>query len=65
MPLLGIPLPLIDLSLQQPIIDLVDEILTKKKLNPQADILDLENSIDRLIYNLYGLSEGDIKIVEG
>ena len=64
-PLLGIPLPLIDLSLQQPIIDLVDEILTKKKLNPQADILDLENSIDRLIYNLYGLSEGDIKIVEG
>jgi len=64
-PLLGIPLPLIDLSLQQPIIDLVDEILTKKKLNTQADILDLENSIDRLIYNLYGLSEGDIKIVEG
>ena len=61
-PLLGIPLPLIDLSLQQPIIDLVDEILTKKKLNPQADILDLENSIDRLIYNLYGLSEGDIKM---
>ena len=58
-------MPLIDLSLQQPIIDLVDEILTKKKLNPQADILDLENSIDRLIYNLYGLSEGDIKIVEG
>ena len=64
-PLQGIPLPLIDLSLQQPIIDLVDEILTKKKLNPQADILDLENSIDCLIYNLYGLSEGDIKIVEG
>ncbi len=64
-PLQGIPLPLIDLSLQQPIIDLVEAILTKKKLNPQADILDLENSIDRLIYNLYGLSEGDIKIVEG
>lgn len=64
-PLQGIPLPLIDLSLQQPIIDLVEAILTKKKLSPQADILDLENSIDRLIYDLYGLSEDEIKIVEG
>lgn len=64
-PLQGIPLPLIDLSLQQPIIDLVDAILTKKKQSPQANILDLENSIDRHIYNLYGLSEEDIKIVEG
>ncbi len=64
-PLQGIPLPLIDLSLQQPIIDLVEAILTKKRLSPQADILDLENSIDRLIYDLYGLSEDEIKIVEG
>ena len=64
-PLQGIPLPLIDLSLQQPIIDLVDVILTKKKQSPQADILDLENSIDRLVYKLYGLSENEIKIVEG
>ena len=64
-PLQGIPLPLIDLSLQQPIIDLVNAILTKKKQSPQANILDLENSIDRHIYNLYGLSEGEIKIVEG
>jgi len=63
-PLLGIPLPLVDLSLQQPIIDLVDAILTKKKQSPQADILDLENSIDYLVYNLYGLSEDEIKIVE-
>lgn len=64
-PLQEIPLPLIDLSLQQPIIDLVDAIFTKKRLNPQADILDLENSIDRLIYNLYELSDDEIKIVEG
>ena len=61
----GIPLPLIDLSLQQPIIDLVDAILTKKKQSPQADILDLENTIDYHVYNLYGLSDNEIKIVEG
>ena len=63
-PLQGIPLPLIDLSLQQPIIDLVDAILTKKKQSPQANILDLENEIDSLVYSLYGLSEDEIKIVE-
>jgi len=64
-PLQGIPLPLIDLSLQQPIIDLVDAILTKKKQSPQADILDLENTIDYHVYKLYGLSDNEIKIVEG
>ena len=64
-PLQGIPLPLIDLSLQQPIIDLVDAILTKKKQSLQADILDLENTIDYHVYNLYGLSDNEIKIVEG
>ena len=64
-PLQGTPLPLIDLSLQQPIIDLVDAILTKKKQSPQADILDLENTIDYHVYNLYGLSDNEIKIVEG
>ena len=64
-PLQRIPLPLIYLSLQQPIIDLVEAILSKKKLSPQADISDLENSIDRLVYDLYGLSEDEIKIVEG
>ena len=63
-PLQGIPLPLIDLSLQQPIIGLVEAILSKKKLNPQSDILDLENEIDSLVYSLYGLSEDEIKIVE-
>ena len=64
-PLQGIPLPLVDLSLQQPIIALVDIILAKKKLNPLADTSVLERKIDRLTYNLYGLSEDDIKIVEG
>ena len=64
-PLQGIPLPLVDLSLQQPIIKLVDAILAKKMQNSQTDISDLESDIDRLVYNLYGLSEDEIKIVEG
>lgn len=35
-----------------------------KKSNPQADTTDLEREIDRLVYDLYGLTEDEIKIVE-
>lgn len=64
-PLQGIPLPLVDLTLQQPIIDLVDAIIYKKQQNPHANTSDLENEIDRLVYDLYGLSDNERKIVEG
>ncbi|MFN6340761.1 MAG: Eco57I restriction-modification methylase domain-containing protein [Bacteroidota bacterium] len=36
-----------------------------KKQNPSADTTDLENQIDQLVYQLYGLTEEEIKIVEG
>ena len=41
------------------------EIITLKKSNPLADITFLEEEIDRLVYELYGLTEEEIKIVEG
>ena len=43
----------------------VDQILLAKKENPQADTSVLESEIDRLVYELYGLTEEEIKIVEG
>jgi type II restriction/modification system DNA methylase subunit YeeA len=46
------------------IITLVDQILSAKKQNPQADTSHLEKEIDQLVYQLYGLSEEEIKIVE-
>ena len=64
-PLQGIPLPLVGLSLQQPIIDLVDKILVAKRQDPQADTSKLEQEIDKTVYALYGLTEDVIKIVEG
>ena len=33
--------------------------------NPQADTSKLEGAIDQLVYQLYGLTEDEIKIVEG
>ena len=43
----------------------VDRILSAKKSNPFADTTALEREIDRLVYDLYGLNEDEIKIVEG
>ena len=47
------------------IVSLVDEISQKKQLNPQADTTAEEREIDRLVYDLYGLTEDEIAIVEG
>ncbi|MDP3148028.1 MAG: TaqI-like C-terminal specificity domain-containing protein [Ignavibacteria bacterium] len=44
---------------------LVDKILFAKKKNPEADTSALETEIDKLVYQLYGLTEEEIKIVEG
>ena len=44
---------------------LVDQILEAKKTNPENDTSDLETQIDQLVYELYGLTEEEIKIVEG
>ena len=43
----------------------MDKILAAKKANPQADTIKEEAEIDRLVYALYGLSEDEIKTVEG
>jgi len=58
---LPIKLPSNDSALEK----LVDKILTAKKSDPKANTSALETEIDRLVYQLYGLTEAEIKIVEG
>ncbi|MDI6728677.1 MAG: hypothetical protein QMD44_07115 [Thermodesulfovibrionales bacterium] len=50
---------------QQPFITLVDQILTAKKQDPNADTSALEKQIDEMVYALYGLTPEEIAIVEG
>lgn len=45
------------------IIRLVKEVLMAKKTN--ADTSSLEREIDQLVYQLYGLTDEEIAIVEG
>ena len=63
-PLLGIPLPLVDVLQQQPIISLVDQILKTKSSDPSADTSQLEQEIDQQVYALYNLTPEEIAIIE-
>jgi hypothetical protein len=47
------------------IINSVEKILLAKKSDPSTDTSALEAEIDRLVYELYGLTEEEIRIVEG
>ena len=53
----SIPIPKISASEQHPFIQLVDDILKAKAADPNADISELEEKIDWLVYDLYGLSD--------
>jgi hypothetical protein len=43
---------------------LVDRILTAKARDAGVDVSALEREIDQQVYALYGLTPGEIKIVE-
>ena len=50
---------------QQPFITLVDQIITAKKKDPNANTSALERQIDEMVYKIYGLTDGEVEIVEG
>jgi hypothetical protein len=56
------PIPIITQSEQKPFIELVDKILSAKENN--NDTFALETQIDQLVYQLYDLTEEEIKIIE-
>ena len=63
-----IPIPQIakeNQAIANQIITLVDQILSTKKQNPEADKSKLEKEIDKLVYKLYNLTEEEIEIIEG
>lgn len=62
-----LPIPQITKSNQptaDKIIALVDKILQTKEKDPKANTLDLEEEIDALVYQLYNLTDEEIKIIE-
>lgn len=53
------------IELENKIESKVKEILTLKSQNPKADTTVLEQEIDQLVYELYGLTNEEIAIIEG
>ena len=58
------PVPEISVKDQQPIISLVNRILSAKESDPKANTSALEAEVDKLVYSLYGLTKEEIKIIE-
>ncbi len=49
---------------QEVIINLVDKVLSIKNANPEVDTTVLEAEIDQMVYELYGLTDDEIALVE-
>ena len=60
----NLPTRLGSTTITKKVTQIVDRILATKRRNPDADTSVLEHEIDNLIYQLYGLTHKDIKIVE-
>ena len=60
------PLPIVleDKEKQLQIESLVKQIINAKRINPSTDTSALESEIDRLVYQLYRLTDEEIKIIE-
>ena len=58
------PIPDTTLIQQKPIIYLVEKVVKLKQSNPNTETTDLEHEIDQLVYQLYGLTEKEIAIIE-
>jgi hypothetical protein len=60
------PIPDITADAQKPFIKLVDKILLAKsqEKDTQKDTQNLENQVDKLVYDLYDLTEEEIEVVE-
>ena len=56
----AIPIPRISTARQRPFINLVDSILEAKADNSDSDTSKQEKEIDRLVYDLYGLTDAEV-----
>ena len=59
-----IPIPDASKAQQQGIEMIIKSILSRKQTSPTTDTSDMEREIDRLVYQLYNLTEEEIAVIE-
>ncbi len=60
----NIPIPKISAKEQRPFVRLVDKALEAKVADPNADTNNIDEEINCLVYDLYGLTEEEITTME-
>ena len=61
----SLPIPDSEDSIRESIINFVNQILAAKDNDPDAEVSELEDEIDQLVYELYNLTPNEVEIVEG
>ena len=59
-----IPIPEITMDKKHPFIKLVNNILSAKEENPEADTCSLDGQLDIMVYHLYNLTFDEAKIID-
>ena len=59
-----IPVPTISLEKQKEVSSLVEEIISTKKQSTEDDTSALEADMDQKIFEIYGLSDEEVRIIE-
>jgi type I restriction-modification system DNA methylase subunit len=62
--LLSVPIPYANKEIESEMVELVKKVILAKKNNHQTNTKDWEMLIDNLVYNTYGLTDAEIKIIE-
>jgi adenine-specific DNA-methyltransferase len=63
-PISEIPIKIVDESVQEKFVSLIDQIILRKQDNPDSDISIIQKNIDSLIYEIYSLNNEDILLIE-
>ena len=61
--LFKLPIKIADIDIQKEVSTLVEEIISMKQKGQETN--EIESKLDKQIFNIYGLTEEEIKIVEG
>lgn len=59
-----IPVPKISFEIQSSIVQIVDSILSIKRNDPEANTTDFESKLDRMIYEIYDLTNSEVRMVD-
>ena len=59
-----IPVPVVTPEAQQPIIELAEQVMAAKQDDSEVDMSVEEREIDKLVYDLYGLTAEEREIVQ-